>query len=254
MPQYIDNVAKFLLEDCDNISITYNPEFIAQGDIIKGLEYPDMILIGSDNENIINNLKKIYSKITVNNPVFNIVKPLEAEIIKLSINGYITTKLSFCNMISDLIDNINKSDNIISKDKILYSIGSDTRIGNKYFKKGYSFGGPCFPRDTKALKLFIDKNNINSDLLKSTIKYNEEHIINDTNKLLLLNKQTYVIENVCFKENSNINIIEESAKLKIALLLIKNNKKVIIKDIESRIIEVKKLYGNLFNYEIINNI
>ena len=58
-------------------------------------------------------------------------------------------------MISDVCDSIGAN-----KEKVLDSIGSDSRIGNKYFRPGYSFGGPCFPRDTRALALFVDQNNI----------------------------------------------------------------------------------------------
>ena len=74
-------------------------------------------------------------------------------------------------MISDMCDKLGAD-----KYKVLNSVGGDSRIGNKYFNPGYSFGGPCFPRDTKALKLLVDKVNINSDILTATTKYNEEHI------------------------------------------------------------------------------
>ena len=43
MPGYIRNIASEILRDCHNVSVTYNPEFIAQGDIIKGLLRPDMV-------------------------------------------------------------------------------------------------------------------------------------------------------------------------------------------------------------------
>ena len=55
-------------------------------------------------------------------------------------------------MISDLCDNSG-----CNKKKVLKAIGSDSRIGNKYFNPGYSFGGPCFPRDTEALRIVLEK-------------------------------------------------------------------------------------------------
>jgi len=149
-------------------------------------------------------------------------------------------------MISDLCDNINADKNIV-----LDSIGSDKRIGNKYFKPGYSFGGPCFPRDTKALKLLVEHNNINSDLLIATTKYNELHIEFMVEKLLKDNKDTYIFENICYKEDSKIPIIEESAKLKIAEKLFKKGKQIIIKDEIQLVNEVKKTYGNIFEYVIV---
>ena len=242
MPKYIDQIANNLIT---NNTISYNPEFVAQGCIIQGFEKPDIILVGTESEKVAIKLKEIYDKITLNKPLYCIVKPLEAEIIKISLNAFITTKLSFANMLSDMCDNMGAD-----KYKILNSIGKDSRIGNRYFSPGYSFGGPCFPRDTKALQLLLDQNNINSDLLKATTKYNEVHIDYEVDRLLKKGLDEYLITNVCYRENSKIPIIEESAKLKIAEKLVKNGKKVIIKDEIQLINEVKKAYGNIFEYII----
>ena len=246
MPKYIDEVGLFLISDCKNTTLSYNPEFIAQGEIIKGFLNPDMILIGTRSQELAEHLREIYSKIVKTHPKYCIISPLEAEITKITINGFITTKLSFANMISDVCDIIGAD-----KEKVLDSIGSDSRIGNKYFKPGYSFGGPCFPRDTRALALFVDQNNINNELLLSTTKYNQLHSQFLTQKLLRENQEEYIIENVCYKEDSKIPIIEESAKLKIAKQLVENGKKVTIRDEIQLINEVKKEYGNIFNYIVI---
>ena len=245
MPGYIRDIANLLIKDCINTSINYNPEFIAQGEIIKDFRNPDIILIGTNDETLGDKLKEIYKNIALTNPRYCILKPIEAEIVKISINGFITTKLSFANMISDACDVLGAN-----KKEVLKSIGGDSRIGNKYFKPGYSFGGPCFPRDTKALKKIIDSVNINSDLLKATSAYNIEHSLFQTNQLLNENKDVYTIENICYKEDSKIPIIEESAKLKIAKNLVKAGKKVIIKDESHMIDEVIKEYGNLSEYEL----
>jgi hypothetical protein len=61
----------------------------------------------------------------------------------------------------------------------------------------------------------------------------------------------YVFSNVCYKDNSKIPIIEESAKLKIAERLVKHySKSVTIKDVAPIINEVKKEFGSLFTYEL----
>ena len=244
MPGYIDTIGQLLIEDCINITLSYNPEFIAQGDIINGFLNPDIILIGTKSNILSDKLKEIYNKFILTKPRYCILSPIESEIVKISINGFITSKISFANMISDVCDTLGAD-----KYKVLNSIGGDSRIGNKYFNPGYSFGGPCFPRDTKALKLLVDKININSDILTATTKYNEEHVKFQVGQMLKEGKDEYIIENVCYKEGSKIPIIEESAKLKIAYGLVKNSKSVIIKDIPEIIEEVKKEYGNLFKYD-----
>ena len=156
-------------------------------------------------------------------------------------------------MISDYCDNI-----WADKNQVLDSIGRDTRIGNKYFRPGYSFGGPCFPRDTKALKKFVDESEINSNLLEATTDYNNYHIKFQSQYLIDYYdnnpNEVIIIEGICYKENCDVPIIEESAKLKIAFELykyyFKYNREIIIKDKKNLIDEVKKEYGNIFKYSV----
>jgi len=245
MPTYIDQVGNDLIKDCEDSYLSYNPEFVAQGDIINGFKNPDIILVGTLNEKLKPRLTKIYQKLCDNEPTFCFMKPLEAEITKISLNGFLTTKISFANMIYDLCDTLGAN-----QDTVLNAIGTDSRIGRKYFRSGYSFGGPCFPRDTKALKQIMDQNNIYSHILKGTTESNEWHTEYQAEKLLSLNQDEYVFENVSYKEGSSIPIIEESAKLKIAKYLVQKGKRVIIKDYEKIISEVKKEFGNKFMYQI----
>lgn len=243
MPKYIDEVGVHLLSDCENCYLSYNPEFVAQGNVVEGFKTSDIILLGTNNENLKPQIEQIYTKIMSKPPKFCFMKPLEAEIVKISLNGYITTKISFANMISDLCDVVGADKNVV-----LDTIGSDSRIGNKYFRPGHSFGGPCFPRDTRAVKLLLDQNHVQSDLLAATTKMNEWHIDFQTKQLLDLNLETYIFENVCYKENTRIPMIDESAKLKIAKKLAEQGENVTIFDYPEILEEVKKEYGVLFTY------
>jgi nucleotide sugar dehydrogenase len=267
MPHYIDQIARPLLEQCPNCSINYNPEFVAQGDIVKGFENPDMILVGTNIPSILTPIMtEIYTKMTHTKPIFSFMTPLESEIVKISLNGFITTKISFANMISDLCDEAGAN-----KYTVLNAIGADSRIGRKYFQPGLSFGGPCFPRDTRALKQLMDQHNVPSAILQATTEYNQYH--NDQYAYHLTTTTAspqknsiistvgctthvyddeihYKFKDVCYKPKTHIPIIEESAKLKIAECIVKKYKKqVIIEDIPSIIAEVKKEYGTLFKYK-----
>jgi len=246
MPKYIDEIGNTLLDKCTNCTLNYNPEFVAQGDIVKGFEKPDIILFGTpDEETLRPIITEIYTKMTKNEPQFCFMSPLESEIVKISLNGFITTKISYANMISDYCDKISAD-----KHTVLNAVGSDSRIGTKYFRPGYAFGGPCFPRDTRALKLCMDKEQIMSDLLKATTDYNHWHTEFQANQIATTSDSgNIVIENICYKEGSKIPIIEESAKLKIAAHLAKCHFHVTIRDTKELIEEVKKEYGNVFDYE-----
>jgi len=142
LPGYVRNVGRHLLRNCKNTTLSYNPEFIQQGDIVKGFLNPDMVLIGAENDFIGAKLEEIYRKVCENEPVISRMSAESAEICKLSINCFITTKISFCNMIGDIADNTPGADKL----DILNAVGADSRIGLKCLRPGYGFGGPCFPR------------------------------------------------------------------------------------------------------------
>jgi len=245
MPKYIDQVGKHLLCDCEDTYLSYNPEFVAQGDIILGFQKPDIILVGTTSPTLEPKLRAIYKTFVKTEPKYCFLTPIEAETVKLALNSYITTKISYANMISDFCDKVGAD-----KHKVLDSIGSDSRIGNKYFRPGYSYGGPCFPRDTKAMEQLLSQHGIESSILYATTSYNQYHIKFQVDQLYKENLDEYVFENVCYKENSRIPLIEESAKLKIAKELARYDNSVVIYDYEDIITEVKKEYGNMFKYRI----
>ena len=96
---------------------------------------------------------------------------LSAEITKLSLNCFLTTKISFANMIGDISEKVGGETS-----KILNAIGSDSRVGNKYLGYGYGYGGPCFPRDNRALSIFANDNEIDAVISKATDKMNVKHL------------------------------------------------------------------------------
>ena len=104
LPGYIASTGSCLLEDCDGCTLSYNPEFIAQGAIMCGLAEPDVVLIGEGNTEIGDVLQRLYETTTSNTPKICRMSPQSAEIMKLSVNCFVTTKISFANMVGDIAD------------------------------------------------------------------------------------------------------------------------------------------------------
>jgi len=243
IPEYCNNIKNKLLDN--NITLCYNPSFIAQGSIINNIINPDIILIGIDcnDDYYYNKIVNIYQNIIINknNNIFKRMNLLEAEITKLAINSYITFKISYANLIGDFIINKNCNPNIV-----LNAIGSDTRIGNKCFNYGFGYGGPCLPRDNKALSQYT-KNTNNCDFSFCNIIDN-----NNYNHLLFQFEQfknynnPIIFKYITYKDSSDI--LEQSQKLKLAILLANNNKKIIIYERPFIINILKNTYNNLFEY------
>ena len=133
--------------------------------------------------------------------------------------------------------------------KILSAIGSDTRIGKKYFTFGHGYGGPCFPRDNRAIIKYMKSNAIDPILPDSTQKFNQLHLKYNVENFLSINKdKSKPIKIVGVTYKPGVNIIEESQQLQFAVELVNNGYKVVIEDIKSVCSEVRKLYGDKFAY------
>lgn len=248
MPGYTRDIANYLVKDCVETNVSYNPEFIAQGDIVNGMEHPDFILIGEGSKKSGDILESIYKNLLRDNlgtPIRR-MSPSSAEITKLAINCFITTKIAFANMIGDVADLTDSAD----KMDIMKAVGTDSRIGSKYIKPGYGFGGPCFPRDNRALGTYIESVGIDPLIPKATDKSNKQHSKFQTNILIREIKcKEIMFEGIGYKENCQVPIIEESQKLVIAENLAKKGFLVSLRDTKLLLDEVKKEYGNMFEYE-----
>lgn len=150
---------------------SYVPDFVAIGKIIKDFENPDFLLIGSSNSYYADEAEKIYLKIIKTIPHIRKLNLAEAELSKVALNAYITTKISFANYLGMLAE---KVDSTINVDNVTSTIGLDVRIGTKYFKAGGPYGGTCFPRDTWAFEKISEKVGLSSSHMLANEKINDD--------------------------------------------------------------------------------
>src|SRR5262249_10677214 len=78
---------------------------------------------------------------------------INAELTKISVNAYVTMKISFTNMLGEICERLEWADAAVVAD----ALGRDSRIGVKYLKPAIGYGGPCFPRDTLAFGRVADR-------------------------------------------------------------------------------------------------
>jgi len=247
MPGYCRDIGSFLLRDCTDTTLSYNPEFIQQGDIIRGFLKPDMVLIGEGSPEAGDLLQQLYERACENEPTISRMSPSSAEITKISINCFITTKIAFANMVGDIADETPMAD----KEEILRAVGADSRIGGKCLRPGYGFGGPCFPRDNRALGGYAERIGIEPLIPYATDNANRQHTEKMIQDQLSEGKEVYIFTDVAYKPQCPVPIIEESQKLAVAVGLAKAGKKVILKDRDFILNMVMCEYGGLFEYEVV---
>ena len=243
MPEYCDTLQERLKNH--NYEVCYNPEFIAQGSILADQRRPAQVLIGASSPEAIDTIKAHYQRMTDNEPAFCIMSRTEAEICKLATNCFLTTKISYANMIGDLCIKANANPNVVLK-----SIGADHRISSRYLGHGFGYGGPCFPRDNRALAKYSHSKGVNPLLGEASDKINELHLEHQVEYYIQENPDKKVpvrFDYVTYKRESTL--ITESQQLKFAARLAEEGYIVTIEERPEVIREVGNIYGDLFTYE-----
>ena len=241
-PGFSDGVQERLKDH--NCVVCYNPEWIAQGSILRDQMYPDVVVIGSNDETASDIIERIYTTACPGDPVFKHMDRLSAELTKISLNCYLTAKISLANMIGDLAAKVGGD-----PDKILEAIGSDKRIGPKYIKYGYGYGGPCFPRDVRAFIHYANKNGSDATMVEATDKNNKFHIAFQLRQFFDAHPdKSEVIEFDTVTYKPGVIILEESQQLLYATKIAEEGYKVVIKEHIDVISQLRKTHGDLFTY------
>lgn len=201
-----------------NIQVAYNPEFIAQGEIVKGIEQSDIVLIGTEYTELANELIGIYNKIQTTAVNAYVMSTKAAEITKIGVNCFLTTKISYANMMGEIMIKAGVQDEI---DMVLSAIGGDSRVGKKYLKYGFGFGGPCLPRDNRALGHFANNLGMELNLPLTVDNFNKEHANFIKNYYIQKNPDKtlpFVMDYITYKKGTDI--IEESQQFQLCVDLL----------------------------------
>ena len=221
-PYEIENV-------CNNVGydrnlLTFNPEFLREGNAVYDFFNPDRVVIGGLNQEKIKKLEQLYSSY---NAEIIITDPISSQLIKYLANTYLPMRLSFANEATRLAEysNANLQD-------VLKGVGLDSRIGSHYFRPSPSWGGSCFPKDLIEVNNFYNKNKLNLPLISNIIESNDEHLKWTVNQLISL-KQSNNLEKIylvgaAFKEDTDD--LRNSPTLDIYKILLKMEIEVIILD------------------------
>lgn len=213
-----------------DFGLCYNPEFIALGSVIRDMLNPDLVLIGESDKRAGAELEQIQRTLCDNTPRFAHMSFVNAELSKLAVNTFVTTKISYANMLAEVCERLPGA----SVDEVTSAIGLDSRIGRKYLKGATAYGGPCFPRDNVAFAHLAREIGAQPILAEAT------HLTN----LAQVSRLTGIVESH-LPEGGTVGILglaykpgtpvaEESPGIKLAERLLKTGKRVVVYDPQAK--------------------
>jgi len=229
--------------------VAYCPDFVALGDVVNGFLNPELVVIGQSNDKAGDIVESIHHRITSNTPNINRMSLASAEIAKVSLNAYITMKISFANNLANICE-MWPTANI---DDITKAIGTDKRISPYYFKGGMSFGGTCFPRDTYAFNHISNLVGLPTDLFDAVTRindYQDQHLSQLViDELKTKNQKRVAILGMSFKVGTPV--VEKSVGVKLVDNLKKHDGQIQITVTDPLAIEnCEQLFNDTIDYSL----
>ena len=234
MPGYSES-AQARLEPY-NYEVSYNPEFIAQGTILRDQRAPDMVLIGQSSSEAGDRIQQHYEDMTDSSPTFCRMTRTEAEITKISLNCFLTTEISFANMIGDICVRAGAD-----PDTVLGAVAADSRVSPKNLGFGHGYGGPCFPRDNRALAHYARTVGVEALISEASDQMNDahaRHLFEDHLRRHPDKTEPVRFDSVTYKPESTM--LVESQQLRLAEMLARAGYRVVISERASVIRELKE--------------
>ncbi|RSZ64691.1 UDP-glucose/GDP-mannose dehydrogenase family protein [Corynebacterium hylobatis] len=143
----MQELADSLAGPATNVEIAWNPEFLREGYAVQDTISPDRIVlgIGREDSRAEEVAREVFAKSIGEGTPFLVMDRVTSELVKVSANAFLATKISFINAVSEICE-------IAGGDvtKLADAIGYDDRIGRKFLGAGLGFGGGCLPKDIRA--------------------------------------------------------------------------------------------------------
>ncbi len=209
-----------------DFGLCYNPEFIALGSVIHDMLSPDMVLIGEFDQRSGDILEHLHAGVCESHPTIARMNFVNAELTKLSVNTFVTTKISYANMLAQVCETLPGADVAV----VSHALGADSRIGTKYLKGALGYGGPCFPRDNVAFTALARRHGVPAPLAEATDALNRRQVPRLAEMILdrLPVGGTAGVAGLSYKQDTDV--IEESQGLLLAKYLLARDVNLVVYD------------------------
>lgn len=170
------------LAEAVSVRVVSNPEFLQEGRALFHTFYPDRIVVGTEEGEGVEVLRRLYRQILEQNfvpppflprpmgyaqPTLLVTSPASAEMIKYAADTFLAQKISFVNEIAGLCEKVGADVTEVAR-----GIGLDPRIGPGFLAAGLGWGGSCFPKDTAALQAMGEEHNYPMPLVAAAREVN----------------------------------------------------------------------------------
>jgi UDPglucose 6-dehydrogenase len=226
--------------------LAWNPEFLREGFAVNDTLHPDRLVVGVASAEAEATLRQVYATILDAGTPYIATDVATAELVKVSANAFLATKISFINAISEVCEAVGADIMPLAA-----ALGHDARIGNRFLSPGVGFGGGCLPKDIRAFLARAEELGIEEalDFLKNIDAINvnrRRSAVNLAQRMLSgsLKDKRIAVLGAAFKPNSDD--VRDSPALSVASALHSQGAQVRVHDPEA--VENARAANPLLNY------
>ncbi|MDT5013539.1 MAG: UDPglucose 6-dehydrogenase [Mycobacterium sp.] len=130
-----------------DVEVAWNPEFLREGFAVQDTLNPDRIVLGVQKDSVRAEalVRELYAPLLHKDVPFICTDLQTAELVKVSANAFLATKISFINAIAEVCEAADADVTVLAD-----ALGYDARIGRRFLNAGLGFGGGCLPKDIRA--------------------------------------------------------------------------------------------------------
>ena len=237
------------------IAVAYSPVLVAQGSIQRDFQNPDLVLLGVSDKRAADQCVLFFRSVTVPGTLIHVLGLTTAEIVKMALNCWTTMKISFANMIGQIMIHAGQGAEI---KQALRAVGDSKRCGHAAMQFGFGYGGPCLPRDNRSLYNYAQEIGVDYELGNLVDQFNHNHAEFLATYFWDQNSQRlpFYFDHVSYKRG--VTFTEESHQLKICKNILKRGGQVIIEPTEHLLEETRqellKEFGTQVQFETLDSI
>ena len=180
-----------------DFGVASNPEFLREGTSILDFENPPYTVVGTEDDRMVQLLKEMYQGV---NAPFHLVKVKEAELLKYACNSFHAVKVTFANEIGAISKKLGIDSHAVMK---IFTEDTKLNISPYYLKPAFAFGGPCLPKDLRAITYESRVLDVSTPLLSSLVQSNEVQIQRVVDWAIEKKKKRIGVLGLSFKSNTD---------------------------------------------------
>lgn len=228
----------------EDFSVCHVPEFVALGDVIRGYEQADILLVGESDARGGDRTQALFERIIESTARVHRMSIAEAELTKISFNAFACMKISFTNFLGQLCERVPGA----NVDRITAAMADDRRVGGQVFlKAGPAFGGPCLPHDTRAFARVAQAFGFEAHHMKAAERINAEQHARLARMVVDTKAGSVALLGLSFKTRTPA--IDESPAIHLTRALLKEGRELHVFDRAGQaLVAFRREFGDRLSY------